>query len=615
MTCDQIDTALFSPYLPCTGKQLILDQFGQAGLGGRVRQPNTNFGPQLGFAWDPRKNGKTVIRGGTGLYFENGIFNNVMFDRPGRLQKGLFWGTASPCPDGVFTLPGGKNIDTIDGVSIAKGVCGQRVGNVMTLVADMQQLFQQATAAAGSQVNGNFLGETLANGGNSTANGFIGPGFRTPRSIQMNLGIQHEIRPGMVLSADFLRNVGLRYLLSYDTNHVGDSRFLNRKAALNAINTTLLDCGLPSVNAVIAANAAGTGCPGGPDPDTALTGLIGIGDFADRGLDSGKVYLSGYPASLYGMSPDAGAAFPGINPLVGENEMLFPIGRSTYTALQMKLVQTAANPFRGLKNVNLQVAYSLSRFNSMAYDQDFIPWAWDYRNPGRYYGPNSMDRTHQFSFGGTFDFPHGPRFSFVSHFFSPLPQDMYIENQGRSGENFFSDPVGDGQGIYHVLPGTQLGAFGRSVTPSNINKVITDYNNTIGGTILPQGQALVDAGILTSSQMTALGAVADTLPLAPKDQMNMSWVHGFDAKFTWPIKIKERMTLEPSVGFYNLFNFSNFNSISNYLSGFLNGSAGTINGTALSDLAAKDSLRVGAGTGVNTTGAPRQIEWGLRFTF
>ena len=95
----------------------------------------------------------------------------------------------------------------------------------------------------------------------------------------------------------------------------------------------------------------------------------------------------------------------------------------------------------------------------------------------------------------------------------------------------------------------------------------------------------------------------------------MSWVHAFDAKFSWPIKITEHMTLEPSVGFYNLFNFANFNSASNYLSGFLNGSAGAINGTALSDAAAKDSLRVGAGTGVNTAGAPRQIEWGLKFNF
>jgi hypothetical protein len=608
MTCDQIDSAIFSPYLPCSGSSLLLDQFGQTGIGRKVRQPNTNFGPQLGFAWDPRRNGKTVIRAGAGIYYENGIFNNVMFDRPGRLAKGLFWGTATPCSSGSLSLPGAGTVTSVNGVDIATGICGQRVGDVMSLVADMQKMFQAATTAAGPQSNGNFLGETLANGYSSTGNGFIASNFRSPRSIQMNFGIQHEFRPGTVLSADFLRNVGLRYLISYDTNHVGDARFLNMPAALNAISLTnnAFGCGTgtdaASINCAILGQAnEGVGAT--------------IADYAGNGLDSGKMFNSGYPASYWGSSPSTGAAFPGINNLVGENEMLFPSGRSTYTGLQLKLVQNIANPLPAVRHVALQVSYSLSRFNSMASDQDFIPSAWDFRNPGHYFGPNSMDRTHQLSFGGTFDLPHGPQFSFVSHFFSPLPQDLYIENQARTGEIFFSDVLGDGSPYQHILPGTQVGAFGRSVTASNINKTITKYNSTVAGTLLPASQALVNAGLFSSRQLVQLGAVADSLPLAPSDQMNMSWARAFDTKFSWPIKIKERVTIEPSVAFFNVFNFSNFNSASNYLSGFLNGSAGTVNGTPLSDKPAKDSLRVGAGTGVNTAGAPRQIEWALKIKF
>ena len=603
ITCGQINTASFSPYVPCTGSSLLLDQFGQTGIGGRVRQPNTNFGPQLGFAWDPWKNGKTVIRGGAGYYYENGIFNNVMFDRPGRLTKGLFWGTATPCSSGSLSLPGQASVTSIDGVDIGTGICGQRVGDVMHLVADMQQMFQSATTAAGAQVNGNFLGESLANGYSSTGNGFIASNFRSPRSIQMNIGVQHEFRKGTVLSADFLRNIGLRYLISYDTNHVGDSRFLNQAAALNAISATNSSFGCGS-----GTDAASVNCAIG-------VGAV-IGDYADNGLDSGKMYNSGYPASYWGTGPAEGAAFPGVNPLVGENEMLFPVGRSAYTALQLKLVQNADNMFRGgIRHAAFQVSYSLSRFNSMASDQDFIPSAWDFRNPAHYFGPNSMDRTHQLSFGGTFDLPHGPQFSFVSHFFSPLPQDLYIENQARSGEIFMSDVLGDGSPYQHVLPGTQVGAFGRSVTASNINNVITRYNGNYAGTLLPAAQALVSAGLFTGDQLTQLGAVADSLPLAPADQMNMSWARGFDAKFAWPIRIKERVTIEPSFSVFNLFNFGNFNSASNYLSGFLNGSAGTVNGTSVSDLAARDSLRVGAGTGVNTAGAPRQLEFGLKLKF
>ena len=64
------------------------------------------------------------------------------------------------------------------------------------------------------------------------------PGYKTPRSLQMNVGIQREIRRGMVFSADYLRNVGTRSLLSIDQNHEGDVKNFNPSAAVAAINET-----------------------------------------------------------------------------------------------------------------------------------------------------------------------------------------------------------------------------------------------------------------------------------------------------------------------------------------------------------------------------------------
>src|SRR5206468_10932169 len=77
-----------------------------------------------------------------------------------------------------------------------------------------------------------------------------------------------------------------------------------------------------------------------------------------------------YPLSLHDALPISGAAFPGQNADLGENQMLFPSGRSVYNGLQVSLRQNFANPIRGLKNMNLQVSYALSRFNSMTDDQD-----------------------------------------------------------------------------------------------------------------------------------------------------------------------------------------------------------------------------------------------------
>jgi hypothetical protein len=560
-------------------------------------------------------NSKTVIRAGTGIYYENAVFNNILFDRPGRLPVGLFWGTGSPCTSGAITLPSG-NVTTVNGRSISS-ICGDIVGNVLQDVADMQTIFQQGTAAAGASTNPNFLGENLANGPNSTGNNFVAPNYKTPYSIQMNIGIQREIRPGMVFTADFLRNVGLHYLLAYDTNHVGDARYLNVTAANAAISAT---------NAGFGSCGAGTTAA---DIDCAIANGATIGDYAANGLDGGKNYLSGFPASAFGLTPDTGAAFAGINPLVGENEMLFPVGRSVYTGLQTKLVQRMNNVFGGLKNASFQVSYALSRFNSMTGDQDFVNSTFDFRNPTHYFGPSSLDRTHQISFGGSFELPHGPRLSFVSHFFSPLANNLASSFQFRAGEGFFSDYLGDGAAAAHILPGQQLGSWGRDVKANNINSVISNYNSSVAGSILPMGQALIDAGLFTQTQLQNLGAVADQIDPAPSDQMNMSWLKAFDFRASWPIHLRESVTLEPSIGFYNLFNFANFNAPGHVIGGDFGeitgcqfgtvggcgGTPGGVNGTPLSDRSITNSLRSGTGTGASTTGAPRQIDFGLKLTF
>jgi hypothetical protein len=39
---------------------------------------------------DPWNNGKVLIRAGGGIYYENTVLNNVLFDRAERLSGGLF---------------------------------------------------------------------------------------------------------------------------------------------------------------------------------------------------------------------------------------------------------------------------------------------------------------------------------------------------------------------------------------------------------------------------------------------------------------------------------------------------------------------------------------------
>jgi hypothetical protein len=569
----------------------ILSQFGP-GLDRAPHQPDLNFAPQLGIAWDPWNNGKTVIRAGAGLYYENDVFNNILFDAPARLEKGLFLGFTPVCPNATLTLPGNPP-QTIP----VNGVCGQPIGTVANQIVALQHEYQAATIAAGPAANGVYIGNTLADNA-STGTNLISPDFRTPFSWQFNVGFERQIHQGTVLSVDYVRNVALHYLLYYDTNHVGDARYLDKAAALNAINTTNLSFGCP-------AGTAGIDC--------AIAAGATISDYASNGLDSGGAVNGGFPG--------CNCAFPGINPNLGQNEMLFPIGRSVYNAMDVSLRQNVDHPLPGLRHLSLQASYSLSRYDAMATDSDFINGATDFANINHYFGPSGLDRTDQFSFGGVGTLPGGFRLSLIAHAYTALPVTLEVppgaQREPTTAQIFQSDLTGDGT-TGDVLPGTNLGSYGRQVNAGNINQFITNYNNNFAGKPTPAGMALVNAGLFTVSQLQQLGAVAPTISLAPSGQVNLGGLFTTDLGLTYVFhlsrishRFSEEATFQPSVTVFNLTNSANYDLPSNPLSGILDGSVGSANGTKYT----QRTNRVTLGSGVFALGAPRVVEFGAKFTF
>jgi hypothetical protein len=594
---------------PCTTN--ILDLFGP-GLGNRVRNPGLNFAPQFGFAWDPKKDAKTVVRGGIGLYYENSIFNNNLFNRPGRLAQGLFLSEAFPCVGGQantpFVLPNGVQVPD----ATLNAICGQPMGSVATQLAALQQQFQAATLQAGPAVNTAFIGNTLAAGSGVNGINMFAPNYQTPRSVQINIGFERQLGKGVVWTADYVRNVATHTLLAVDVNHVGDVRFFSKANAQAAITQTLANCGVASINLAI------VNCPTNPDtsqPDpTYVPRPATIQDFAINGLDSGTNFAGGLPAPS--------AAFPGQNPNLGVNQMLFPAGRSVYNAFETSLRANVARPFTGVKALSWQFSYALSRYVGSALDSDFINTAIDNNHPTSSLGPNGLDRTHQFSWGGTFDLPGGLRFSSVGHLYSPLPLSLTLPGAGLGGifqSDFTGDGSGDGSGVYPVgdlLPGTKIGAFGRGIKTGDLAAFITSYNNTFAGHATPAGQALINSGVMTLAQLQALGGVMPQLALPPAGQVGLGWLKTFDFKLAYPRRIGETFSIEPSVSIFNAFNNANFDAPGNTMSGVLalQGDT-TTTGTANTTTAANRTTRVIPGSGVFDLGAPRVFEFGLKFQF
>ena len=596
---------------PTPALNVFNNQF-YSGLGNRVNQPNLNFAPQLGFAWDPSHNGKTVVRGGIGLFYENSIWNNVLFDPAGRLQTGFFLATATACSGGApQSLPFTTSLDLT-------GICGQPIGSVSSQITQLEQQYQAATKAAGAGVNPSYVGNTNATGIDINSTSLLAPDYRSTRSVQMNIGIQREIRRGTVLTVDYLRNISTHNLLSIDTNHVGDARFLDVAAANAAIGATLKACGVGSID------QSSSNCPLDPvtgtnDGGTYVPRPATIADYASHGLDSGYSLCGGNPCAAAGKPA---AAFPGVNSAVGANQLLFPIGRSVYNGLQTSLKQDVKNPFRGIKYMNLQVSYSFSRYVATARDSDFINFPTDYAHPLASIGPNGLDRTHQLSFGGVMDLPVHFRLSLIGHFDSPLASNVTLPVSGFGGGIFQTDVTGDGTGdgsfsanggIGDLLPGTKQGGFGRDFGVNGLNKLITQFNTTVAGTPTPAGQALINANLFTLPQLQALQGVIGPapLPLAPIGAVGQGWLKTFDLGLNWGYRIKDRFEIRPGFTIYNLFNLANFDGPAAPFSSVLDGQPGSPNGTT----SQPNALRLGLGSGVNALGAPRVVEFELKVAF
>ena len=534
-----------------------------------VRLDKDNFGPRVGFAWQPFNDSSFVIRGGAGLFYETNIFNNTIFDRTDRLPSGLGFNTVTPPSSSIDdqgrVLVSGQPVNEIDTTAWS----GAPLRTVIDQIGQTQRDFQAASAAVPFDPSNPPL--VLAEG-NTTS--LFNQDYDTPYGIQTNIGFERQMGTDWVLSVDYVRNRSVHHNIRHNFNRLFASDTLNVPMAQAAIASALETLEVGSIDEAIAEGAS---------------------------------------ISSFGVS----GAFAGVDPNFDNVTMILSSGISSYNALQVRTTATFDQsdmlPF--IKGVYMNISYALSRFNGMSTDQDFLPTL---RFNDNYlgeqnFGPAGRDRRHQLSAQFFVDLPMGFKTNWNFRLASSLPQNLLVPGGTNGGDDiFFTDFDGDGT-TNDFLPGVERGAFGRDISNvEELNAAISQYNSQFAGQLTPAGQALVAAGLFTEEQLVALGATAPEVPLAPAGQVFNDNFFTADLRLAKSFNIGgERVRIEPAVEVFNLFNVANYNVLNDTFQGDLSGSPGSPNGTVQGD---RTNL-VGLGSGSFSQGIPRSFQFALRVSF
>jgi hypothetical protein len=327
-----------------------------------ILRDRNNFGPRFAFAYDPFKSGKTVIRGGAGIFYNRALLRTI----------------------DDFTLGAQQLFLDTDDIPVA-----QRAA-VLAQITFPQPLTETSP---------------LVRQFGSLNTGFsrrLDPTLRIPESYQANVGFERELPKRWVAEANYTYNRGIHLWREFNANAP------RLPAGFNSFTSYLSTRDFPNF----------LSGPGGTRP---ILNTTTAGDIVRFVLNppnpadpngTVRIFELGVPVSLINLNAftsttQVNAALGALNalrpdPARTEVEQLISVGDSFYHGLTLEVRNRWRQKASGA-GFSFRAVYTLSYLKD-----DGIVNTSDALIPGdfnREFSRSLLDRRHRFAFSGTFDTP------------------------------------------------------------------------------------------------------------------------------------------------------------------------------------------------------------------
>ena len=165
---------------------------------------HNNFGPRIGFAWDVFGNGRTSLRGGFGLSYEGTLYQRLSETR---------WNLP------YYSLDRATNYLLGDVSHVVYGPVG---GGTPSFVGPAPP---EQNSGSGVQAVGNISGWDPANPHAGGRTAIVFPeGIRDPYIENWFLGVQHQVRPGIVAQLNYVGTAGHKLFRAQSVNRIPGAR-------------------------------------------------------------------------------------------------------------------------------------------------------------------------------------------------------------------------------------------------------------------------------------------------------------------------------------------------------------------------------------------------------